>query len=688
MFGGLVTRKRISRNSALAALLLSAAACGALASTAVANDVYVFNYNGGGSGSASQYSIGSGGPLAPLSPSSALIGGGPLFGTVSINGDYLYVTGSVLEQKKGEADGQVSTLAINPDGTLMPLGAWPLATNTNPSGIADDPSNGLVYVAEEESNQIAILQSTANGTLEAASAGPTDTGSATNPLALAVTPNGQSLLVANSGNGTVSDYTIAGDGSLTANGIPVAAGTSAASDPDSIVLAPDGAFAYVADGGDGTISEYSISSSGALAPLITSPTIKTDPGPDSIVMTPNGEYVYAANTDGNDITGYYVEPDGVLSKVGGPTTLTAQPESLAIAPDGGYLYVTNGSGTVSGFQIGATGALTAVAGAGQPPATGDEPGGIVVTPDTGPTAAFSDGVGASGSPSTFNGSNSTAGSTPVGSYGWQFGDGSSGTGETASHTYTSPGTYTVTLTVTGSDSCSLAPPFTGVTPFCIADPAASVSHQVTVPFGTAVSSLSALGSGGPTVKITTPKAGANYIQNATVLANYSCADGLNAPGLLTGGLGCLGNVAAGEPIDTIPGKHTFTATATSEDGQKATKSVTYTSNGWLEANKVLADGGPLHGYNCPGHIAATFYLTASTSGKTSIAASAGGAKIASETVTLKVKKRTLIVLCLSSQGLQYAADGGASPWPLSADMYAATTPYGGSTRLHIHFTVR
>jgi PKD repeat protein len=47
----------------------------------------------------------------------------------------------------------------------------------------------------------------------------------------------------------------------------------------------------------------------------------------------------------------------------------------------------------------------------------------------------------------FNGTGSTQGSYPIASYTWNFGDGSTGSGSTTGHVYTTPGTYTATLTV-------------------------------------------------------------------------------------------------------------------------------------------------------------------------------------------------------------------------------------------------
>ena len=82
----------------------------------------------------------------------------------------------------------------------------------------------------------------------------------------------------------------------------------------------------------------------------------------------------------------------------------------------------------------------------------------------------------------------------------------------------------------------------------------------------------------PTVTLTSPANHATYAQGQKVIANYSCQDDPNGPGIAQGG--CQGNVPSGSAINTTrPGLRSFTVTATSEDGQVTFKTVSYTVAG-------------------------------------------------------------------------------------------------------------
>src|SRR5258708_18177311 len=85
----------------------------------------------------------------------------------------------------------------------------------------------------------------------------------------------------------------------------------------------------------------------------------------------------------------------------------------------------------------------------------------VTAPNAPPVASFTSAC--SGLTCSFNASGSSDPDGTIASYAWSFGDGTSGSGATASRTYAAGGTYTVTLTVTDN-----------------AAPATQTAHVVTV----------------------------------------------------------------------------------------------------------------------------------------------------------------------------------------------------------------
>jgi PKD repeat protein len=78
---------------------------------------------------------------------------------------------------------------------------------------------------------------------------------------------------------------------------------------------------------------------------------------------------------------------------------------------------------------------------------------VVLVHEHPPTASFTvqTALPLAGQPVLFDGSSSSDPDGPITSYSWNFGDGGTAGGATLSHTYTSYGTYSVTLTVTVAD---------------------------------------------------------------------------------------------------------------------------------------------------------------------------------------------------------------------------------------------
>lgn len=76
---------------------------------------------------------------------------------------------------------------------------------------------------------------------------------------------------------------------------------------------------------------------------------------------------------------------------------------------------------------------------------------------------------------------------------------------------------------------------------------------------------------GPTIMLTVPPDGATYAPGAAATVSFSCVDEAGGSDVAT----CSGTQPSGATLNTSPGSHTFTVTATDKAGNTATVSHTY-----------------------------------------------------------------------------------------------------------------
>ncbi len=226
------------------------------------------------------------------------------------------------------ADGLTGTVsAITPDFS----GGYSIraiGVGTDPDAIAITPDGKTIYVANAGSGTVTPITTRNKSARQAITVG-------SDPDAIAITPDGKTVYVANAGANTVSPIKVGDDSAETA--IPV--GYS----PDAIAISPDGATVYVANDDSGTVSV--IDGGPALS-------IPVGNNPDAIAIS--GTTAYVVSEDSGTVT-----PITVDGGAGTPITAGGNPDAIAISADGATAYVANkASGTVIPISI-ATGAVGA-----------------------------------------------------------------------------------------------------------------------------------------------------------------------------------------------------------------------------------------------------------------------------------------------------------------------------------------
>ena len=167
------------------------------------------------------------------------------------------------------------------------------------------------------------------------------------------------LYVSNQGSDNITPFSVAADGTLTAQP-QVPAGES----PLGSAATPDGRFLYVAlNGPPDQVAGFAIAPDGTLSPVPGSP-FSTGLNPTAVAVGEQGKVLYVANFGADTVSTFSIDQtNGTLSAVGSPVATQDGPSAVALSPNGQFLFVPNfGSQSISVFSVGGGGALTPVAG--------------------------------------------------------------------------------------------------------------------------------------------------------------------------------------------------------------------------------------------------------------------------------------------------------------------------------------
>ena len=291
---------------------------------------------------------------------------------------------------QGGSGGSISQYTIGPNGALTPMTTPSVATGGNdPRDVTADPSGKYVYATNITSETVSQFTVGADGSLTAMATptllvGDTSGGKLYYPMGITVHPTGKYAYLVNNQMGTINQYTVGSDGSLTAMATPTV-GTGGW--PVAIAVDPSGKWAYVPNGDYSNVAQYAINATtGALSTMAAA--VPTGSNAYDIKLTPNGKYAYVANYGSGFISQYNVDATtGVLTAMAVPTAAIPSSgtgaASIVVDPTGRFAYAVvfisqaTPTAIVAQYTIdAATGALTAMA---TPTVAAGGAGGAVIT---------------------------------------------------------------------------------------------------------------------------------------------------------------------------------------------------------------------------------------------------------------------------------------------------------------------
>lgn len=281
-----------------------------------------------GSSQISVLAIAADGSLTPVDGSPFVSGGvEPI--SIAVNGSLVYVANEGVQGVGTNYSG----FRLTPRGRLIPIegSTIALSATANPGDILFNPTGthlvGVeVGTSDPSTFRLDSFDVLPNGRLAAAPGSPFAAQSA-GPFGSEFSPANQSHLYvsnahAGAGNGTVSAFNVAVDGSLSSIGSsPYADGQTA---PCWVEISHDGQYLFAINTGSTTISRYAINADGSLS-LLGSTAFKSGVGirPFDARLDPSGATLYVVDAALDAVSAFAVSGGSLTELPGSPFALPA-----------------------------------------------------------------------------------------------------------------------------------------------------------------------------------------------------------------------------------------------------------------------------------------------------------------------------------------------------------------------------
>jgi YVTN family beta-propeller protein len=277
----------------------------------------------------------------------------------------------VIVAQGASSEVQVITVATHAIGAKVEVPKVGLK-KSKPDAVAVTP-NGLTAYVVDGTNNLVYPFTIASGTLGAGIA----VGTQGDPAAIAVSPDGEQVYVANYGSRSVSVISTATN-KVTAT---VTIGAGATGKPIALAVSPDSAHLYVADQGHSEIADIATATNTVAHTIevgsLADPNLTAGGDPNILAVTPDGSKLYVASYGGHGVEDISTATDTVTKTIALQEPKTAAPNALALTPNACQLYVNDYEHNLVDVITVASDTVSAH------PAIGEtvDPTGMSVTPD-------------------------------------------------------------------------------------------------------------------------------------------------------------------------------------------------------------------------------------------------------------------------------------------------------------------